>query len=92
MAPIKEVEFPGGFIRNLRSWYFHQPTRTGFPLGQGSPGKSWNLLEDQGKVRAENFYSCKFLTLIKKSYAHRNMCAVELYMTINCIYDAIICI
>ena len=75
MAPIKEVEFPGVLIKNLRSWYFHQPTRTGFPLVQGIPGKSGILLEDQGKVRGENFYPCKFLTSIKKSYAHSNVCS-----------------
>ena len=28
----------------------------------------------------------------KKVYVHEEMCAVELYMTISFIYDAIICI
>ena len=37
----EQVEFP----RVLE----FQLTRAGFPLGQGSQGKSANLLEDQGK-------------------------------------------
>ena len=72
---------------------------TGFWLGQGSQGKSGNLLEAQGKSgKLEIFWKnwksqgrkflsiCNFLTSIKKSFA----CVVELYTTISSIYDAII--
>ena len=68
---------------------FHEPTRTGFPLGQGSPRKSGSLLEDQRKVRGENFYPCKFLTSIKKSYARRNVYSWIVYdneLHIWCLY------
>ena len=75
MTPEKEVEFPGVFIENHSSWLvtleFPQLTRVRFPLGQG---KSGNLSEDQEKVRGENFYPCKFLTSIKKSYAQLYNC------------------
>ena len=56
MAPKKEVEISGVLMKNV--WNFltsllltleFPPTREGFPLGQGSQGKSGNLLEDQGK-------------------------------------------
>ena len=72
---------------------------TGFWLGQGSQGKSGNLLEAQGKSgKLEIFWKnwksqgrkflsiCNFLTSIKKPFA----CVVELYTTISSIYDAII--
>ena len=48
---------------------------SGFPQGQGSQGKSGNLLEGQAKVREENFYSCNFVTSIKKSFARGNVCS-----------------
>ena len=50
-------------------------------------GKSGNLLEDQEKLE-KNVYPCTFLTF-KKNHMHAEMCAVGLYMTISCIYDAI---
>ena len=60
--------------------------------------KSGSLLEDQeksGKIdvfrKKSGKSKCKFLTL-KKIYMHAEMCVVELYMTVSCIYDAIICI
>ena len=80
VAPKKEVEISGVLMKNV--WNFltsliltleFPPTREGFPLGQGSQGKSGNLLEDQGKsgkfeifwksqgnVREDNLYPCKF--------------------------------
>ena len=50
----------------LRPLNSHQPRRVGFPLSQGSQGKSGNFLEDQEKVRGENFYPCKVLISMKK--------------------------
>ena len=50
----------------LRPLDSHQPRRVGFPLSQESQGKSRKFLEDQGKVRGENFYPCKVLISMKK--------------------------
>ena len=79
VAPIKEMEFPGMFIENLRSWFetleCPPSNKDRVSSGSGSPKKSENFLEDQGKVRGENFCPCTFLTSIKKSYVNRNVCS-----------------
>ena len=38
-----------------------------------------DILERVGKAMEENFYSYNFLTLIKKSYAHRNLFSQIVY-------------
>ena len=75
----------------------------GFPLGQGSQGKSGNLLDGQGKSgkleifwkksgksQGRKFLSMQFFNFNKKNL-HIEMYLVELYTTINSTY-AIICI
>ena len=66
-------------------WNFHQQ------------GKGFHAVREvgkgQGKVREENFLPMQIFNFKKNcKKMHVEMCAVELYMTISCIYDAIICI
>ena len=75
------------------------PTRVGFPL-QGSQricyriGKVreiWYFLEKSGKSKGRKFLPIQIFNFLK-NHMLAEMCAVESYMTISCIYDAIICI
>ena len=77
------------------------PTRARFPLCQGSRGKSKNLLEDQeksgkfkifwkksGKSQGRIFLSMQIFNFLKNCRKIQvEMRAVELHMTISCIYD-----
>ena len=54
-------------------------------------GKWGNLLEDQGNVKKKILF-IQILNFNKKNHMHTEMYVVELYMTISCIYDAIILI
>ena len=73
-------------------WNFQQ--RAGFPLSQGSQGKSGNLLEDQGKLgqleifwkRSEKPEKKIFIHASFFFHIHAEMCAVELYMNDNQLY------
>ena len=89
MAPKKEVEKPQDLVFDLGI----STNKGRVPILLGKSGKVREFVRGSGKVREENFYPCKFLTFKKnRKKMHVEMCAVELYMTISCIYDAIICI
>ena len=106
----EKLEFPLVLVFDL--WNFHQQDGKVFTLS-GKSGKVRKFVRGLGKVRLirdflekvrenskENFYSCKFLVSIKKSYARRNVCSWIIYdnplyiynIIIYTIYDAIICI
>ena len=70
------------------SWNFHKQgysfySREVREFVRGFFGKS------RGKVREENFCPSKFLTF-KKTHMHAEMCAVELFMKISCIYTMLL--
>ena len=48
-------------------------------MGQGNQGNRRIFEKRQEKVRKENFYSCNFSTLIKKSFAPRYKCHWVVY-------------
>ena len=87
-------------LMGLHFWpcNFHQQVQ------DSTSGKSGNLLQDQEKSgKFDAFWKksgkCKWRRLLsmqmfnfKKKHMHAEMCVVELYLTISCIYDAIICI
>ena len=92
VTPKKEVEKPRVFVFDLEISTNKDRVST--------PGKSGNLLEDQEKSGKFDIFweksakskGRKFLSMQFFNCMHAEMCAVELYMTISCTYDAIICI
>ena len=56
---------------------------------QVKSGKLEIFFKKSWKRQGRKFYPCKFLTSIK-NHMDTDMWAVELYMAISCIYDAII--
>ena len=95
----KEVEFPWLFMNKLVA--FSQVLVFDLGISTSNKGRvfTWSgqsvKIKEfvrgsliQRKVTEENLHPCKFLTSIKKSYAHRDVCSLIVYG--NQLYNPII--
>ena len=70
MAPIKEVEFPGVFIKNLRSWFvifeFPRTNKDRVSTGAGKSEKVRELVRGSKKSQGRKFLSMQIFNFNKK--------------------------